>query len=54
MQQHVTNVGVVIQCEECDMWRLLFPCKKLNLQKRKLLQQFLEDVSYTRGEVIFI
>ena len=49
-QQHVNNVGVVIQCEECDMWRLLFSHKKLNLQKKRLLQQFLEDVSYTCGD----
>ena len=32
------------------MRRLLFSRKKLNLQKRILLQQFLEDVSYTCGD----
>ena len=32
------------------MWRLLFSRKKLNLQKRILLQQFLEDGSYACGD----
>ena len=49
-RQHVTNVVVVIQCEEYDMWRLLFCRKKLNSQKRKLLEEFLEDLSYTCGD----
>jgi len=49
--QHVTNVGVVIQCEECEMWRLLFCRKKLNAQKKKDLQKFLEDICYTCGDV---
>ena len=32
-QQHVNNVGLLVQCEECDMWRLLFCKYKLNYQE---------------------
>ena len=30
-QQHVKNVNIVIQCEECDLWRLLFCRHKLTV-----------------------
>ena len=33
-QQHVRNVDLVLQCEECGMWRLLFSKKKLNPKSR--------------------
>lgn len=29
-QQHVKNVGLLILCEECEMWRLLFSKSKLS------------------------
>ena len=44
-QQHVRNVNLLIQCEECKMWRLLFLKKKLS----KNLEGILEDLSYTCG-----
>ena len=28
-QQHVKNVGLLVQCEECDKWRLIFSKHKL-------------------------
>lgn len=48
-QQHVRNVNLVIQCEECSMWRLLFSKKKLDLNSRMQLTQVIEDISYTCG-----
>ena len=30
-KQHATNVGVVVQCEECNKWRLMFSKRKLSL-----------------------
>ncbi len=33
-QQHVRNVDTVIQCEEGDMWRLLFAKKKFDHKAR--------------------
>ena len=48
-QQHVKNVGLLIQCEECLMWRLLFSKKKLDLTSKTLLEKVLQDISYTCG-----
>lgn len=48
-QQHVNNVGLLVQCEECDMWRLLFCKYKLNYQENCELQTALDDISYTCG-----
>ena len=48
-QQHVRNVNLVIQCEECEMWRLLFSKSKLNPQSIKNLESILEEISYTCG-----
>ena len=43
-QQHVKNVGLLLQCEECDKWRLLFCKHKLNIQEVCDLQKILDDV----------
>ena len=48
-QQHVKNVNLVIQCEECQMWRLLFSKSKLSPQSVVRLNSILEDISYTCG-----
>ena len=47
--QHAKNTGTVIQCEECNMWRLVFSKKKLPPAARNTLQSILEEVSYTCG-----
>ena len=48
-QQHVKNVGLLIQCEECEMWRLLFSKSKLSSKCIVEFESFLEDISYTCG-----
>ena len=48
-QQHVKNVGMLVQCEECDKWRLMFCRHKLNRQEVATLAKCLDDVSYTCG-----
>ena len=48
-QQHALNVGLLVQCEECDMWRLLFSKNKLNYPEVVELGKILDDVSYTCG-----
>lgn len=48
-QQHVKNVNLVIQCEECEMWRLFFSKKKLSPAFVLQLENIIEDVSYTCG-----
>ncbi len=42
-------MGTVIQCEECDQWRLLFSKKKLDPQCKNDLDNLLEDISYSCG-----
>ena len=48
-QQHINNVGLLLQCEECDKWRLMFCKHKLSVQEISDLQTILDDISYTCG-----
>ena len=48
-QQHALNVGLFVQCEECDMWRFLFSKNKLNYPEVVELGKIIDDVSYTCG-----
>ena len=48
-QQHVKNVNIVIQRDECDLWRVLLCRHKLTVQERSTLQNTLEDISYSCG-----
>ena len=47
--QHVKNVGIMVQCKECEMWRLLYSKRKLQLADRQALERSLENVTYTCG-----
>lgn len=47
--QHVKNVNIMVQCEECEMWRLVYSKSKLSVTERASLQQALDDVTYTCG-----
>ena len=47
--QHALNTGITVQCEECDMWGVVFSKKNLTVQQRSTLQSILEDVSYSCG-----
>ena len=40
---------VTSQCEECNMWRLVYSKHKLNRSQRTQLQQVLDDYTYTCG-----
>ena len=40
--QHVRNVDLMLQCEECEMWRLLYSPRKLSPASRKQLSTLLE------------
>ena len=48
-QQHVKNVGTLIQCEKCDKWRLMFCSHKLSHQEVLTLTKCFNNVSYTYG-----
>lgn len=47
--QHVKNVDLVIECEECGMWRLVYSKYKLKKEQRSRLQQIIEAHAYTCG-----
>ena len=47
--QHVRNVNVMVQCELCGMWRLLYSKHKLNSQATKTLECELENISFSCG-----
>ena len=47
--QHVKNVDIMVQCEECLMWRLLYSKQKLSKSERSSLQTTLENVTYSCG-----
>ena len=48
-EQHACNTGVVVQCDECDKWRLLFSKCKLTARQRNELEGIIADVSYSCG-----
>ena len=39
--QHVKNAQLMVQCEECNMWRLVYSKYKLSVAERNQLQQLL-------------
>ena len=47
--QHVKNVSIIIQCEECQKWRLLDCKRKLTTSERCELLHTLDNVTYTCG-----
>ena len=47
--QHVKNSQLMVQCEECNMWRLVFSKYKLKAAPHQRLQQVIGDYSYTCG-----
>ena len=47
--QHVKNSQLMVQCEECNMWRLVFSKHKLTVVQWQRLQIILEGHSYSCG-----
>jgi hypothetical protein len=47
--QHAKNTDIMVQCESCDKWRLVFSKKKLTQQQKQRVNTLLEDVSFTCG-----
>ena len=45
--QHVKNVDLMLQCDECSMWRLLYSRFKLTRKERADLQVAIDDISFT-------
>lgn len=47
--QHLNNMDIMLQCDKCSMWRLLYCRFKLTKQEKSDLQKAIEDVSVTCG-----
>ena len=47
--QFAKNVGVVLQCDECLKWRVIYSKTVLNSEQRDELQQLIKTLSYTCG-----
>ena len=47
--QFARNVGVVLQCDECLKWRVIYSKTVLKSEQRDELQQLIETLSYTCG-----
>lgn len=50
--QHVRNVDLMLECEECGMWRLVYATHKLKLPERKSLEKALNGMSFSCGTPI--
>ena len=46
--EHVKNTNLVIQCEECRMWRLVY-AKKLSEHRRRELEKMLQTFDFSCG-----
>ena len=42
----------MVQCDECNKWRLIFSKRKLSAKEREQLQDVIQDVSYSCGASI--
>jgi len=42
----------MLQCEECDLWRLVYSRRKLSIKEKEELQDVFDDVSYICGVTI--
>ena len=47
--QHFKNTKTMVQCEECNKWRLVFSKRVLKDFQRDELQRLLEETAYTCG-----
>ena len=47
--QHAKNTNIMIQCEECSMWRLVYSPVKLTSKQRENLLLKLEQYAYSCG-----
>ena len=48
--QHMKNADIIVQCEECEMWRLVYSKYKLTTAERATLNQALEEFTFTEAQ----
>lgn len=47
--QHVRNTQMMLQCEECCMWRLVYAKRKLKAEEKVQLDRSLSDMQFSCG-----
>ena len=47
--QHVKNIDMMLMCDECEMWCLLYAKKKLKKHERKEVEQGFNGLSFSCG-----
>ena len=47
--QHVKNANLILECEECGIWRLIYAKTKLTKARSANLQAALEGMSFSCG-----
>ena len=47
--QHVNNTKMMVQCEECRQWRLIYARKKLTRTQKQQLERVLDHISFSCG-----
>ena len=47
--QHVKNIDMMLMCDECEMWRLLYAKRKLKKHERIEVEQGLNGLSFSCG-----
>ena len=47
--QHVKNAEMMLMCDECEMWRLVYSRRKLKQNEKKELEKALDGMSFSCG-----
>ena len=47
--QHVNNTEMMLQCQECGQWRLIYAIKKLSCTQKQQLERVLDHISFSCG-----
>ena len=50
--KNVKNADMTLQCEECELWRLVYSETKLTKQQNKSLEEALADSVFTCGSAL--
>ena len=45
--QHIKNSGMMLLCDKCGMWRLIYATRKLLAGEKKLLDHALDGLSFS-------
>ena len=45
--QHVRNTGMMLMCDECGMWRLVYATRKILADENRLLESALDGLSFS-------